>query len=105
VATITAVPATGNTALTYTAATAGGDTISGGSAQRTTLLVRNGGATITLTIVAVNACSQGFLHNVIVTCAGGDTDIALPANAETAAGNYALTYSSVTTVTVAAVNT
>ena len=104
-ATINAQASTANAAITYTAAAAGGDTIAGGSAQRTTLLVRNGGATITLTIVAVNACSQGFLHNTLVTCAGGDTEIALPANCETASGNYAITYSAVTSLTVAAVNT
>lgn len=104
-AVITAQPATGNTALAYTAAAAGGDTIAGGSAQRTTLLVRNGGASITVTLVAVNACSQGFLHNVLVTVPTGDTEIALPTSCETAAGSYAVTYSSVTTVTVAAINT
>jgi hypothetical protein len=105
-ATIAAQAATTNAALTYAAATAGGDTIAGGSAQRTTLFVRNaGGASITTTLTAVNACSQGFLHNVVVTCAIGDTEIALPAAAQSAAGNYGLTYSAVTSVTVAAVNT
>ena len=104
-ATITAQAASTNAALTYTAAAGGGDTIAGGSAQRTTLLVRNGGSSITLTIAAVNACSQGFLHNVIVTVPTGDTEVALPANCETAAGAYGITYSAVVTVTVAAINT
>lgn len=104
-ANITAQAATANAALAYTAAAGGGDTIVGGSAQRTTLLVRNGGSSITLTIAAVNACNQGFLHNVAVTCAAGDTEIALPASCETAAGNYGITYSGVTSVTIAAVNT
>jgi len=104
-ATITAQAASTNAALTYAAAAGGGDTIVGGSAQRTTLFVRNGGSTITLTIAAVNVCSQGFLHNMVVSCLAGDTEIALPANCETAAGNYGITYSGVTSVTVAAVNT
>ena len=104
-ATIVAQASTANAAITYVAAAAGGDTIAGASAQRTTLLVRNGGSSITVTIAAVNACSQGFLHNVIVTCATGDTEVALPLNCETVAGNYAITYSAVVTVTIAAINT
>ena len=71
-ATISAQAASTNAALAYTAAAAGGDTIAGGSAQRTTLFVKNGGSTITLTIAAVNACSQGFLHNTVVLCLAGD---------------------------------
>ena len=104
-ANIAAQAASANAALTYAAAAGGGDTIVGGSAQRTTLFVKNGGSTITLTIAAVNACSQGFLHNTVVSCLAGDTEIALPAAAQTAAGNYGVTYSGVVTVTVAAVTT
>jgi hypothetical protein len=104
-ANITAQAASANAALTYTAASGGGDTIVTGSAQRTTLFVRNGGSSITLTITAVNACNQGFLHNVIVTCAAGDTEIYLPQNCETTGGNFGITYSAVTSVTIAAVNT
>lgn len=105
-AVITAQAAQANAALTYTAASAGGDTIAGGSAQRTTLFVRNAsGSSITLTITAVNACDQGFLHNVQVTCAVGDTEVYLPPNCETASGSFGITYSSSTSITVAAVNT
>ena len=104
-ANITAQAASTDAALTYAAAAGGGDTIVGGSAQRTTLLVKNGGSTITLTLTAVNACDQGFLHNVAVTCLAGDTEIYLPASCETSAGNFGITYSAVTSVTVAAVNT
>jgi len=104
-ATITAQAASTNAALTYAAATSGGDTIAGGSAQRTTLFVRNAGSSITLTITAVNACNQGFLHNVVVTCGVGDTEVALPASCETSTGSFGLTYSAVASVTVAAVNT
>ena len=104
-ATITAQASTADAALTYSAAASGGDSIAGASAQRTTLFVRNAGSSITLTLTAVNACNQGFLHNVAVTCAVGDTEIALPSNCQTTAGAYGVTYSSVTSVTVAAVNT
>ena len=103
-ANITAQAASANAALTYAAAAGGGDTIVGGSAQRTTLFVKNGGSTITLTVVAVNACNQGFLHNTAVTCLAGDTEILLPASCSTA-GSYGVTYSSATSITVAAVNT
>ncbi len=103
-ATITAQASTANGLVTYAAASVGGDTIAGGSAQRTTLLVRNAGSSITLTVAAVNTCSQGFLHNLVVTCGVGDTEIALPANCETATGSFGVTYSSVTSVTVAALN-
>ena len=105
-ATITAQAASTNAALAYTAAAGGGDTIAGGSAQRTILFVRNASAAaITVTLTAVNACNQGFLHNIVITCGVGDTEIALPANCATTAGNYGITYSAVVTVTVAAVNT
>jgi hypothetical protein len=103
---ITAQAATSNAALTYAAAGVGGDTIAGGSAQRTTLIVRNASAgSITTTITAVNACSQGFLHSTAVTCAIGDTEIALPTTGQSATGNYGVTYSAVTSVTVTAINT
>ena len=104
-ANITAVAASADAANAYVAASAGGDTIVGGSAQRTTLMVRNAGSSMTVTVAAVNACDQGFLHNLVVTCAVGDTPIYLPQNCETSAGNFGLTYSSVTSVTIAAVNT
>lgn len=104
-AVIAAQAATANTLVTYAAASAGGDSIAGGSAQRTTLLVRNAGSSITVTLAAVNACNQGFLHNVVVTCAAGDTEVALPPTCETASGSYGITYSAVVSVTIAAINT
>lgn len=105
-ATITPTASSGNTALTYQAASAGGDTVATGTSQRTVLMVRNAsGASINVTLTAVNACDQGFLHNVIVACAVGDTEIFIPPNCETSAGNCAVTYSATTSITVAAVNT
>lgn len=104
-ATITPVSAGSNAIYTYAAATSGGDTLATASAQRTVLLVRNAGSSMTVTLTAVNTCSQGVLHNVVVTCAVGDTEISIPANVKNTDGTVAVTYSSVTSVTVAAVNT
>lgn len=103
-AVVTPVAASSNTAVTYAAASAGGDTVTVGSSQRCTFIVRNAsGSSITVTFTAVNACNQGFLHNTVVTCAVGDTEIAVPATAITATGTAAVTYSSATSITVAAV--
>lgn len=105
-ATITAQPASSNTAVTYTAASAGGDTIAAGTAQRVTVLVRNASAAaITATLTAVNACSQGFLHNIAITCAVGDTEVAVPSAAVTTSGTVGITYSASASVTVAAITT
>jgi len=103
-ANIQAQATSANTTLTYAAASAGGDVVVLGSAQRATLLVRNGGtAPITATFAAVSACSQGFLHNTVVTCAVGDTEVAVPQVAITPTGTASVTYSAATSVTVAAV--
>jgi len=103
-AVITAQASAANALLAYAAATAGGDTVAIGSAQRGTVLVRNAGtAAVTVTVTAVNACSQGVPHNTVVTCPVGDTEFAATSNYVNAAGNVALTYSAVASVTVAAV--
>lgn len=104
-ATVTPQSAAANAAVTYAAATSGGgDTIALGTNSRVAFLVRNAaGSSITATFTAVNVCSQGSLHNVAVTCAVGDTAILVPANCITSAGNAVVTYSSVTSITVAAV--
>ena len=93
---------------TFAAATGGGDTVAVGSNvyAKTTLIVRNGGASpITVTLTAVNACNQGSLHNVTVSCPNGqDTDIVLlPQVINLTTGNVAVGYSAVTSVTVAAI--
>ena len=103
-ATITPISAGGNTAVTYAAASAGGDVVATGTSSRTVFLVRNAGSSITVTLTAVNACSQGVLHNVVITCPAGDTEILIPPNCETTTGNCSVTYSSVTSVTIAAIN-
>jgi hypothetical protein len=96
-------------AVAFTAASAGGDTVALGSASRPVILVNNAsGASVTVTLTAVNACSQNFLHNQSAACpAGTITEIvpngavidATPANR----GNVLLAYSATTSVTVGAV--
>jgi len=103
-AVITAQASAANATLTYDAATATGDTIAVGSAQRSTLLVRNASAApVTITLAAVAPCSQGFLHSTQANCAVGDTEVAIPTATVTAAGNVGITYSAATSVTIAAV--
>jgi hypothetical protein len=97
-------------ALTYTPASAGGDTVAFGSATRPIILIRNASAaSITVTMTGVVPCNQGSLHNVPVTCAVGDTEIDPPAQVIDASGtatrgNVGLTYSATTSITVAAVS-
>jgi hypothetical protein len=101
---------TSGAAVTFAAASAGGDTVAFGSASRPIVLVNNtSGSTVTVTLTAVNACSQNFLHNQAATCpAGTITEIVpnaavidgTPANR----GNVLVTYSSATSVTVGAVS-
>jgi hypothetical protein len=102
-ATITPQTVSGG-ALTYAAASAGGDTVAFGSSTRPVILVRNAsGSSVTVTLAGVNPCSQGFTHSVAYTCAVGDTEIDPPANTVAANGNVALTYSASASVTVAGV--
>ena len=91
-------------AVTFAAASAGGDTVATGN-NRATLIVRNAsGSSINVTLTGVVNCSQGFTHNVVVACAAGqDTEILLPAQAYNTNGNVGVTYSSTTSITVAAI--
>lgn len=108
-ATITPQTVSGG-AVTYTAASAGGDTVAFGSATRPIILVRNASAaSITVTLTGVVPCNFGSVHNVTVTCAVGDTEIAPPAQVIDASntatrGNVSMTYSATTSITVAAVS-
>lgn len=103
-ATITPV-ATGTAvgvAVSYVSAAGGGDSIA--SASGAILKVRNGGSSITLTLVGAVNCSQGHLHDEVITCGVGDTEIEIPAHCVHAdTGACSVTYSSVTSVTIAAV--
>lgn len=104
-ATITPTAATtaGGTAG-YTSAAVGGDSIAVGSRNDVIFLVRNAsGGSINVTFTGSQPCSQGSTHNVVVACPVGDTKILVPpqsVNVDT--GLAAVTYSAVTSVTVAA---
>jgi hypothetical protein len=107
-ATISPQTGSGN-AVTYAAASAGGDTVAFGTASRPVILVKNGGgASVTVTLQGAVPCSQGFSHSIAYTvAAGAEVEILPPATAIDPAsatrGNVYLTYSSATSVTVAAV--
>jgi hypothetical protein len=98
-----------NTALVtaYGTAAAGGDTFANDGA--TSLYVKNGGASVcNVTIASPVKCSHGSNHDVIVAVAAGQTIQIGPFpqnrfNNDT--GLITVTYSQVTTVTVAAVST
>jgi pectin methylesterase-like acyl-CoA thioesterase len=103
-ATINPQNASGST-VSFGAASAGGDTFAFGTASRPVILVNNTSAgSVTVTLAGVNPCSQNFLHNTVVTCPVGITEITPPASAISAAGNVGVTYSAVTSVTVGAVS-
>ena len=99
---------TSGSAVTFAAASAGGDTVAFGNASRPVILVQNGSAgSITVTLTAVNPCSQNFLHNQVVTCPVGTTEIvpsaAVISTSPATYGNVAASYSAATSVTVGAV--
>lgn len=91
--------------ITYAAASVGGDLIPNDG--KTVLHVVNGaGAPITVTATAVKACSQGFTHNSAQSVVNGTEAVIGPFDItrfNDTAGKVAITYSSVTSITVAAV--
>lgn len=100
----TAAPA--GTTVTYAAASAGGDTLQPG--ERTHLHVKCGATGCTVTVDSIRACDQGFDHNLSVVV-GTNAEVLigpLPASrfANLTTGLVSVTYSQVTTVTVAAVS-
>jgi hypothetical protein len=96
------------TAVTFAAATVSGDTVRWSS--DVVLRVKNGaGAPINVTIDDPNPCNHGFTgaaHDLVVAVAAG-AEVDIPLGDErfkiTSTGLVAVTYSSVTTITVAAV--
>ncbi|SRR6266540_3161139 len=104
-ATLTTVPITqAGVNPGFVAANAGGDKVVPG--DTTWLHVRNAsGVSVTVTITAVGSCSEGFSHSsVVVVPAGGDQAIG-PIKSKFAGasdGLAAVTYTAVTSVTVAA---
>lgn len=108
-ATITPTSSSGSS-VAFAAASSGGDVVTFGTATRPVILVNNAsGAAVTVTLAAKQACNQGFLHNVAVTCAAGQvTEIEPSAQCiDTASATYgqvSLTYSATASVTVGAVD-
>jgi hypothetical protein len=69
-------------------------------------LANGSGSEITATVAAQNACSQGFNHDVVITIPAGDTvEVGkLPIRYyNDALGNINITYTDVTSLTIAAV--
>lgn len=91
--------------VTYATAGASGDTFSNDG--DTTLRVKNGGASsMTVTVSSLKPCDQGFTHDIQDTVpAGGELEIGpfSPVRFNDKTGNVSVSYSAVTTVTVAAV--
>jgi hypothetical protein len=91
-------------ALTYQAATGGGDKYAAGSGR---LHVRNGdGSAITVTIVGQQFCNQGTKHDLTYTVAGASDKILGPFDTtrfDDGTGFIQITYSAVTSVTVAVI--
>lgn len=103
-----AKPAITGSTETYVAASGGGDIIAT-NGQHTTLRVKNGdSAPHTVTLVCVRACSLGATsptHDVVVVVAAtSEEDIEIPAHVvDPDTGHVEVTYSAVTSVTVAPV--
>ncbi|WP_041580834.1 hypothetical protein [Bacillus sp. 1NLA3E] len=91
---------------TMSSASAGGDTFTNDG--NTILYVKNGGASpVTVTVNSVAPCSQGFDHDLVVSLAAG-SEISFPKLDpyrfnDLSTGLVSVSYSTVTSVTVAAV--
>jgi hypothetical protein len=90
---------------TYASAASGGDSFLN-TDGRTFLQIKNAGSSITVTIASRKLCSQGHDHDPVITVGATTGDVmAGPFNPEEfndAAGLVSVTYSAVTSVTVAA---
>jgi hypothetical protein len=93
----------GSAGLTYTAASAGGDAVV--APEGSYLHIKNdSGASITATVNSISACNQGFDHNLVITVPAGANRVLGPLTKRfiNGAGKVEVTYSAVTSVTVAA---
>lgn len=94
---------TAGVTLSFAAAAGGGDQFSNDG--KTLLYVKNGGGgSINVTIASQRACDQGATHNTVVAVANGSEKTIGPFPPERyndASGNAQVTYSGVTSVTVA----
>jgi hypothetical protein len=92
---------------TYSAASAGGDTVNASGFSGVVLRIKNGsGASVTATLAGAVACNVGVTHSLAVTCpAGSDTEAYIPAYCiNPTTGAVAITWSATTSVTFAAVD-
>lgn len=102
--TVQTLAATGSV-VTFTAAAGGGDEFANDG--KTFFEVNNGGgAPITVTIVAESPCNQGTLHDVVGSVTNGTVKKFGPFDRQrfndATTGRVGVTYSAVTSVTVAA---
>lgn len=85
------------------AANAGGDTVVNNG--ETVLIIANGsGAPITVTVDSPEVCSQGGTHDQDIVVPATDSVVAGPFPQKRFSGTLTLTYSGVTTLTVAPVD-
>lgn len=90
--------------VAFAAASSGGDSLVAGVNGECTLHVRNAGSSMTVTLAGAHLCNQGATHNAVITVPVGDKEIEIPRHCVDIHGLVAITYSSVTSVTVAAVS-
>jgi hypothetical protein len=94
-------PATGTVLPALTAAAAGGDSVANDG--RTALEVLNGsGGSLTVTVAAVNPCNFGVVHAQAFPIAAGERRLLGPFRVDRFGTNLAITYSGVTSLTIAA---
>ena len=98
-------PSTSGIALTFGSAASGGDQFLNDG--KTVLIVKNGDSSAkTVTVAGQTNCNQGTKHNSVVSVAAGAEEIIGPFNPaffNDANGYAQVTYSAVTSVTVAVV--
>ena len=91
---------------TYASAAGGGDTFVNNG--RTFLHILNGsGSPITATVDSLVACNQGTDHDVAITIPAGSEEMCGPfpaARFNSATGSVSVTYSDVTSLTIAAIS-
>lgn len=87
----------------YTAAASGGDTLST-DGNKTFLHAKNGSAgSITVTVAAATVCNFGETHDLAVAIPAGEERMIGPLSTERFGASAAVTYSGVTSLTVAAI--
>jgi hypothetical protein len=98
--TVSSVTKTG-VAPTFTAASVGGDSFVNDG--QTVIDCNNGsGGALTVTVVAVGKCNQGSLHSVVVSVPSMTHEVIGPFPVARFGRNVSVTYSGVTSLTVAA---